>query len=347
MRIFLVILALVLFAVEKIRGHGNMVMPIVWWDKERIGMLRGYQCASGFSVDDLPAGPGSGVNCLWFTNDTYIPHSPTLDNSLRTYRNIVVPGLGPLDYTRHNPWRSPGSSHVHSPCGNAGGNPDGCPIGAPRGKGMDCLGGGWSHGPNAEEYPFQDVPLTEWQIGSVVEVAWGIIANHGGGYSYRLCKVPEGGIAYINEECFQQIPLNFVDDFQWIQYGLDKSTRTKIVANRTRKGTYPAGSQWTKNPIPACYPYGGFYLKDGKCNELQFSEPAPGLSGFGTTAYNPGKPLFMFNIVDKVQIPSNLTPGRYVLSFRWDCEQTPQIWNSCSSIQMVAKKETPTIIIIP
>ena len=25
-------------------------------------------------------------------------------------------------------------------------------------------------------------------------------------------------------------------------------------------------------------------------------------------------------------------PGEYVLSFRWDCEQTPQIWAGCSDI---------------
>ena len=32
-----------------------------------------------------------------------------------------------------------------------------------------------------------------WQVG------WGIIANHGGGYSYRLCKEGED----LTEECFQ------------------------------------------------------------------------------------------------------------------------------------------------
>ena len=36
-----------------------------------------------------------------------------------------------------------------------------------------------------------------------MEAAWGIIANHGGGYSYRLCKVPAEGMSGITEECFQ------------------------------------------------------------------------------------------------------------------------------------------------
>lgn len=324
----------VTFTITNVFGHGNMVMPTVWWDKEEIGMLPGLQCASGYSIDDLPAGSGAGTSCFWFSNDTFIPHSPTLDDSFRTYRNVFVPGFGDVDITARNPWRAPGSAPVYSPCGNAGGNPDGCPIGDPRGKGVDCPGGGWSHGPNAEDYDFQDVHVTEWTIGSVVEVAWGIVANHGGGYSYRLCKVPEEGMSYLTEECFQQTPLDFVGDLQWVQYGTDENTRVEFIANRTRDGTYPARSQWTKDPIPACYPGGGYYSPDG-CNELQFPEPAPGLSGFGETADAPGKALFLFNIVDKVQVPDDLEAGDYVLSFRWDCEQTPQIWNACSSIKLI------------
>ena len=42
------------------------------------------------------------------------------------------------------------------------------------------------------------------------EVAWYCGANHAGGYSYRLCKMPEGGIGDVTEECFQQTPLEFV-----------------------------------------------------------------------------------------------------------------------------------------
>ena len=322
------------FVTQSVNGHGNMVMPPVWWDKEHIGMGEGHQCMSGFSIDDLPAGKHAGTSCFWFTNDTFIPHSPTLDNSMRTYRDAeIIPGLSPIDYTKNNPWRSPGSAHVHSPCGNAGGNPNGCPIGSPRGEGFDCPGGGWSHGPNAEDYPFEDVPVTQWKSGDVVEVGWGIVANHGGGYSYRLCKVPQEGISHLTEECFQETPLDFVGDVQWVQYGLDEHTRIPFIANRTRKGTYPRGSQWTKNPIPACYPFGGFYSKE--CKELQFSEPAPGLSGFGIWIQNITNVLFKFHIIDRVKIPPNLEPGYYVLSFRWDCEQTPQIWNGCSDIKLV------------
>ena len=51
----------------------------------------------------------------------------------------------------------------------------------------------------------QNSVTTEWVAGGVAEVGWGIIANHGGGYSYRLCRREEGGA--LTEECFQQMPL--------------------------------------------------------------------------------------------------------------------------------------------
>jgi len=33
-----------------------------------------------------------------------------------------------------------------------------------------------------------------------------------------------------------------------------------------------------------------------------------------------------------VKIPDALEPGEYVVSWRWDCEQTPQVWNSCADV---------------
>jgi len=38
---------------------------------------------------------------------------------------------------------------------------------------------------------------------------------------------------------------------------------------------------------------------------------------------------------DLVAVPEDLEPGQYVLSYRWDCENTPQVWNSCANINVV------------
>ena len=55
-------------------------------------------------------------------------------------------------------------------------------------------------------------------------------ANHGGGYSYRLCKIPEEGKSGLTEECFQKTPLFFASNEQWAQTGYDESTRIYFTA---------------------------------------------------------------------------------------------------------------------
>ena len=98
-----------------------------------------------------------------------------------------------------------------------------------------------------------DLPATTtttWKLGSVVDAEWSIYANHGGGYSYRLCKKIEG--KDVTEECFQQTPLNFANDFTTIKYYDGTREPFDIKATTTDLGTWPKGSQWRKNPIPMC-----------------------------------------------------------------------------------------------
>ena len=68
-----------------------------------------------------------------------------------------------------------------------------------------------------------------------------------------------------------------------------------------------------------------------------FTIRCPGLYGFGTNAAFPGFPLFLFTVMDKVEVPAELSPGHYVLSFRWDCEQTPQIWTACANVNIACE----------
>merc|ERR1719228_38811 len=172
-----------------VSSHANMVWPPTWFDdRGEVGITPGMQCAFN-------------APCMWFSNYTFISGPPTLPEDMRSFQDMYIEGLGNYDWTKTNPWRSPGSATLYSPCGVGGGNPDGCPVGGPEG---DCVGGG---------------------------------------YSYRLCKVPEEGV--VTEECFQQTPLDFNGDMQWVQYGED-GDRIEFVAHRTRTGTFPAGSQWTR-----------------------------------------------------------------------------------------------------
>ena len=59
----------------------------------------------------------------------------------------------------------------------------------------------------------------------------------------------------------------------------------------------------------------------------------------GAAPYMPGGKMtgsnFDYMMVDKLTVPKDLKPGEYILSWRWDCEETPQVWNSCADITVV------------
>ena len=97
-----------------------------------------------------------------------------------------------------------------------------------------------------------------------------------------MYEIPAGGNKDLTEECFQQTPLRFSGDDQWIQVGDDVSTRQVFPAMRTTSGTWPRGSQWTRNPVPNCAGMdGGYYQREpNSCPKgLQFEPPVPGLFG--------------------------------------------------------------------
>jgi len=304
-----------------VQGHGNMVWPPTWFDSYGLtGLTPGHQCQ---------ADGGTEVGaCMWYTNYTFTDGMVTLPDEMRTYQDWCPGCFDP------HPWRAPGAAPVYSPWGVMGGNPLGCPIGDPASH--SCPGGGFSNGLSAESMMaagmFPGVITTQWTRGRAEQVGWGIIANHGGGYSYRLCKEGED----VTEECFQKTVLDFVGDVQWVQYG-EGGEQVEFPAKRTRVGTSPPGSHWTRNPIPACIePDGGYFNDEDDCpNGTQFPPPAPGLQGYGETHVKPGEATFLWTLMDLVLVPAHLEPGNYILSFRWDCEQTSQIWNACSSISVV------------
>jgi len=86
-----------------------------------------------------------------------------------------------------------------------------------------------------------------------------------------------------------------------------------IPATRTIQGA----TQWTKNPIP------------GKAG--LFAAPFPG--GVGSS--------WGFSLVDQVILPPAYAPGDYVLSWRWDCEITSQVWSNCGDVTIVPSGPSP------
>ena len=69
-----------------------------------------------------------------------------------------------------------------------------------------------------------------------------------------MCKVPDGGISKITEQCFEDGHLDFSRDISWIQWkacpDFDPNNWEAIDAIRTKIGTNPVGSKWAKITLP-------------------------------------------------------------------------------------------------
>lgn len=102
-------------------------------------------------------------------------------------------------------------------------------------------------------------------------------------------------------------------------------------------GTVPEGSMWRKIPIPRTVNewnmYGASFEpvcdESAECRNSHYSKPADGVCKCS------GDWNDEVEIVDLVQIPATLEPGKYVLGWRWDCEESTQVWNSCSDVTIV------------
>ena len=56
---------------------------------------------------------------------------------------------------------------------------------------------------------FDGAAKTIWHRGQPAEVLWASGMGHRGGYAYRLCKVNDGKVWEVTEQCFQNGHLNF------------------------------------------------------------------------------------------------------------------------------------------
>jgi len=185
------------------------------------------------------------------------------------------------------------------------------------------------YGRDARSSDFKDVVSTKWKQGSVVEVGFGINANHGGVYSYRLCRRPNN-LLDLTEDCFRGGALQFHGSEQWYQFGRNASHRRPLNAQRWTDPS--SGAQWTRLPIPSCSNHNG-----QSCDGPMF-DPPYGVYGYGGDGLMDG---FQVNVVDKLQLPSDVTPGDYVLSFRYDVEDGGQAWLQCANVIVTSTSEEP------
>jgi len=197
-----------------------------------------------------------------------------------------------------------------------------------------------------KEYSTNDNPT--WKAGSVQEVAYSLTANHGGGFQYRICPLEFLLNGTLDEGCFEA--LDFVGDESWFKYTLEGTSDIKSitftpvrVSDANTNGVLPKGSTWTQIGLPACSDT-GTPKGSGNCSSPMFENEISDEGIWGAIydgmstefAKVSGHPYGGYEIVDKVQIPDTIKAGDYVFSWRWDSEETPQVWTQCSIVTIEA-----------
>jgi len=217
-------------------------------------------------------------------------------------------------------------------------------------------------------YTEDNTPTITWIHGESAVVEWLMTAQHRGGYAYRLCKVPEGtGVAGVTEDCFENGHLEFDKEMPSFVFHLPIGSSSKIwdpssswierEIVTTRSGTKPENSEWAKINLPGLYKIvDGEYI-DVSRDDYSKSCYDKGLIGPGCD-YSNGKwecddscqkKMEEDGVIDGlngkwafkdyVKVPAEkFPPGKYVLSFRWDSQRKPQVWNSCANIEIVGKE---------
>jgi hypothetical protein len=196
-----------------------------------------------------------GQPCLWWSQGCTIgcdtctgilkggrQCSSTLEPTLpKRFWTMNVNGTDSADPAAHDtyryfPWRAPGMAPVADPCGMAGGTDP------KNGHGGDAVFTTTSYAKmgdlGSKVLPYAPSG-TKWMVGEGVEVGFGITYNHGGGYQYRLCKLPAKNEA-LTEHCFQQTPLEFVRTKQALL--LNNGTRWPLPGMFINEGTWPKNS---------------------------------------------------------------------------------------------------------
>ena len=275
-----------------VSGHGGVLWPPIWQAgvATPISKLKNEWVFTEPKARDPNTGREVYKAKSWLTAQAYTGGIGEEFKGIGPTTNINNKNLKQKDRCvkrckwQRNPWAAPGQAPVvGGGCGVFGGNPDGCPKDKDtRPPGSRCPGGGISFGTDAMHFDFPKMITTDWDIGSIQDVVFISQGNHRGGYTYRLCKMPEGGRTDITEECFTKNVLEFATNFTAIMEANSKNgtwaSSLRYEQTDLKEGTYPEGSVW--RPM--------------------------GVSGYHALRR------------DKVIVPSNLTPGDYVLGWRWD-----------------------------
>jgi len=272
------------------------------------------------------------------------------------------------DSYRFNPWRAPGFAPVVDACGQAGGEYAFQKMGGDSVFFNTSFAGKGEKGSRLPPIPRE--ARTEWKRGSFVEVAWGVRYNHGGGYQYRLCPADQDLTEECFQKMPLEFD-RMRQALRWNDGKTTYALKEQAIFVDGVNVTYPPGSTWARNPIPRIFDSKLGLSNEDSCPGpttraagsppgcLAFDAPCPwdqyktrGLlpcnqsegtrlrhNAHGRSLRCDGDGMSECSsdwvvgvISDHVYIPSDIPAGDYVLGWRWDAEETAQVWSNCADV---------------
>jgi len=300
------------------------------------------------------------------------PMEPLLnDPDIRTVNREAKAG-SEADSYRYNPWRAPGYAPVNDACGMAGGGPSAGPgeghfFPTPWAKQGDlgttvlpstAPGVVWTAGSVVEVgwgirynhgggYQYRLCPASE----PLTEECFQRHPLNFVNSSNRFAPPYQQALRW-SDGSEQWIDANLV----WVSPPFARAAAATSTKAKPADGAAPnpVGYAWAMNPIPRIHfdssssgqPAGwtgcDSPAKGAKC--IAFPPLCMGDTGWKPINGSRVSPTDVHGlcsgdatdvtIVDRVVVPAELPAGDYVLGFRWDCEETAQVWSSCADVHI-------------
>jgi len=216
-----------------------------------------------------------------------------------------MPDVAPRSYPGNRPWAEPGQSLSNiGPCGSK-------PYGSQT---------NW----NKPEHGWGTEVTATYTAGDVIDVEWCVTssADHGGSYSYRLCQDESITAKFINpdytpngqdhaelEDCFQRGILSCNDV---------PGQNCRVHPSCQAGWGCQQASSWFH-----CDPH--MTLGGGSCLARSVGQ-CRGNGGL---------------LRDRVKLPSNFASNHTLIGFRWDCQQTAQLWLHCADVKILQGNGQP------
>jgi len=226
----------------------------------------------------------------------------------------------------NNGWEADSTSIIAEPMPEFPGRsyPDNRPWAEP-GKSLSNIGpcGSKSYGSqtdwNMPQHGWGNEVTATYNAGDIIDVEWCVTsaADHGGSYSYRLCQDERITAKFINPD-YKPTPADHAEMADCFERGILSCNDVPGQNCRVHPSCHSGLGCMQASSWFHCEPH--MTLGGGSCLARSIGSCREGRGGL---------------LRDRVKLPDNFASNHTLMQFRWDCQQTAQLWLNCADIKIL------------